>query len=285
MVAGEGSITAAARRLRTSQPAVSKQLAELEDAVGVTLFDRLPRGVRLTGAGEVLLRHAQRMFAAENAAELELSELRGLTRGQLAVGASTTIGNYLIAAVFGAYNKAHPAIRLSLEIGNTAAIHEMVLEDRLDFGLSEGLVSAEQLEVEIIYEDEMVAIISPDHPFRRRAHTAAADLVRGAFICREPGSGTREVIDAALAERGVSVEPTMVLGSTEAMKKAVAAGLGVAIVSRLAIELELSSGRLYVLPVQGLEIRRALHMVRLKGKRESAAAQAFTTLMRTMLAK
>jgi DNA-binding transcriptional LysR family regulator len=222
------------------------------------------------------------MFAAEAAAELELSELRGLTRGQLFVGASTTLGNYLIPAVFGAYNKAHPAIRLSLEIGNTAAIHGMVLDDRLDFGLSEGFVSSEQLDVEVVHEDEMVAIVSSDHPFRRRAQTSVSELVRAAFISREPGSGTREVIDAALAERGAAIEPTMVLGSTEAVKKAVAAGLGVAIVSHLAIELELRTGQLFVLPVEDLEIRRALHLVRLKGKRESAAAHAFITLMRSM---
>src|SRR5688572_3411728 len=114
MVASEGNITRAARKLQTSQPAVSKQLAELEDAVGTALLDRLPRGVSLTEAGQVLLRHAERIFAAERAAEAELAELSGLMRGRLSIGASTTIGGYLLPPVFGAFNRAYPRVKLEL---------------------------------------------------------------------------------------------------------------------------------------------------------------------------
>jgi DNA-binding transcriptional LysR family regulator len=285
VVAEEGSMTAAARRLRATQPAISKQLSELEDVLGITLFDRLPRGVRLTEAGAVLHRHAARIFAAEAAAERELSELRGLSRGTLSIGASTTIGNYVIPSLLGTFNQAHPHVRLALEIGNTAAIQSMVVDDRVDFGLTEGFVASEQLVVEVFFEDEMVAIVSPDHPLSRRgASLSLADLSRRAFICREHGSGTRDVIEAALAERGITLEPVMALGSTEAVKKAVAAGVGIAIVSRLAVELELSAGRVAVLPVSDLEIRRSLHLVQLRGKRPSPATAAFLALMKQTLA-
>jgi DNA-binding transcriptional LysR family regulator len=282
-VAAEGNITRAARRLRISQPAVSKQLAELEAELGTTLFDRLPRGVRLTEAGELLLVHAQRIFAAESAAEAEISELTGLMRGRLSIGASTTIGSYLIPGVFGVFNRSHPHIKLALEIANTTQVQSLVLDDRIDLGLTEGFVASEQLDVEVVHHDEMVAIVSPQHPLRRRASVELRDLARMPFICREQGSGTRDVIEAALSEQGLLLEPVMALGSTEAVKSAVSTGLGVAIVSRLTVELELSVGRLAQLDVRDLNIRRALHLVRLRGKRESPAVEAFITLLRKTL--
>src|SRR5690606_12995217 len=161
----EQSITGAARRLRISQPAVSKQLAELESALGVALVDRLPRGIRLTQAGEVIQTHARRIFRAEEDAEQELAELLGLGRGRLSVGASTTIGSYLVPRVFGDFHAAHPGVALELEIGNTASIQAAVTEGRLDLGLTEGFVAGESLDVTVFAHDEMVLIVSPRHPW------------------------------------------------------------------------------------------------------------------------
>lgn len=282
-VASEGNITRAARRLRTSQPAVSKQVSELEESLGAVLFDRLPRGVRLTEAGEVLMRHAQQILAAERAAELEIAELGGLTRGRLSIGASTTIGSYLLPGVFGKFHAAHPHVRLELEIANTAAIQGMVLDGRIDLGLTEGVVPTDQLSAEVVHYDEMVAIAAPHHPLLSRGELRVRDLHKVPFISRERGSGTRDVIEAALAEHGVELEPVMALGSTEAIKSAVASGLGVAIVSRLTVELELSAGKLAVADIEDLEIRRALHLVRLKGKHESKAVSVFLSMLREAL--
>jgi DNA-binding transcriptional LysR family regulator len=282
-VAEQGSITRAARVLATSQPAVSKQLAELEDSLGSVLLDRLPRGVRLTAAGEVLLRHAERIFAAERAAEAELLELTGLMRGRLSIGASTTIGGYLLPAAIGAFNRAHPRVKLELAIANTAAIQAQVLDDVIDLGFTEGLVAGDQLAAEAFYRDEMVAIVSPDHFLLKRELVTCADLSRAPFIGRERGSGTRDIIEAAFRERGVTLEPVMSLGSTEAIKKAAEAGLGVAIASKLTVDRELAAGRLSVLPISDLHIVRALHVVRRKGKRESPAVEAFMGLLRDSL--
>lgn len=281
IVAAEGNVTRAARRLSTSQPAVSKQLSELEQALGTVLFHRLPRGVRLTEAGNVLLRHAARIFAAESAAEAELAELSGLTRGRLSVGASTTIGSYLIPQVFGAFHRHYPEVKLELEIANTSLIQAMVLDDRIDLGLTEGSGPREQLVAEVVHYDEMVAIVRPGHPLLSRSTVRARDLDNFPFISRERGSGTREVIEAALAGRGVELTPTMALGSTEALKSIVASGDGVAIVSRLALEAELSAGRLCTIAIADLSVRRALHMVRLSGKRESPAVAAFIRMLRS----
>jgi DNA-binding transcriptional LysR family regulator len=282
-VSAEGSVTRAARSLSISQPAVSKQLAELEQTLGVPLFDRLPRGVRLTSAGQLLQRHARRIFATEAAAEAEIAELRGLSRGQLSIGASTTIGSYLIPSLFGAFNRAHPRVQLALEIGNTAGIQAAVLDNRLHLALTEGFVSSEQLQVEVVTHDHMVAIAAPSHAAARRAAMTAAELCSLPFILRERGSGTRDVIEAALVERGLVLEPLMSLGSTEAVKNAVASGLGVAIVSRLTVELELKARLLREIPLTDLRIERALHLLWLKGKRQSPAVAAFIDLLHERL--
>ncbi|MFT3928165.1 MAG: LysR substrate-binding domain-containing protein [Myxococcales bacterium] len=282
-VAEEGNITRAARRLRTSQPAVSKQVSELEESLGAVLFDRLPRGVRLTEAGQVLMRHTQQILAAERLAENEIAELSGLTRGKLSIGASTTIGSYLLPGVFGAFQRKHPQVRLELEIANTTVIQAMALDGRIDLGLTEGFMPTDQLTAEVVYYDEMVAIVAPDHPLSAKPKVQLRDLRKVPFISRERGSGTRDVIEAALAEQQVELEPVMSLGSTEAVKRAVAAGLGLAIVSRLTVELEVQAKKLVVLDVADLNVRRGLHLVRLKGKRESRAVAMFLKLLREAL--
>lgn len=278
-VAAAGSFTAAARVLQVSQPAVSKQLGDLENAVGAQLVDRLPRGVRLTAAGRALSEHAARIFQIEHTAEVELAALRGVRRGQLSVGASTTIGSYLAPRVFGAFQRLHPELQLDLQIGNTAVVHDLVRRHVVELGLTEGIVIDDDLETRVFDQDVMVAITSPNDPVLARAPLTAKELVALPFVMRERGSGTREVIEAALAKKRLTVEPVMSLGSTEAVKNAVAARLGVAIVSRLAVELELSSGSLVTIELADLEIQRALHLVELRGKSRSPAATRFLELL------
>jgi DNA-binding transcriptional LysR family regulator len=278
-VATAGSITAAARSLLVSQPAVSKQLADLEDALGAQLVDRLPRGIRLTTAGRALWEHAGRIFGIEHTAEVELAELLGIRRGQLSVGASTTIGSYLVPRVLGAFQRLHPALKLDLQIGNTALVHDLVHRQVVELGLTEGFVTDDDLETGVFDQDDMVAITAPGDRVLSRAPLSAKELVALPFVMRERGSGTREVIEAALAKRRLAVEPVMSLGSTEAVKNAVAARLGVAIVSRLTVELELASGSLVAIELADLEIRRALHLVELRGKSRSPAASRFLELL------
>lgn len=279
----QGSISGAARVLRISQPAVSRQLAEFEATVGARLVDRLPRGVRPTAAGEMLGERARRIFAEERAAERDIGELLGLHRGRLAVGASTTIGGYLVPQVFGDFAAHHPEITLELEIGNTRAIQGDLLDGGLDVGLTEGFADSDALDVEVFMHDEMVLIAGADRegtPLAGVESLEAAGLAGLPFIVREPGSGTREVIEAALADHGVQLRPTMRLGSTEAIKNAVASGLGVALVSRLTVGLECEIGRLREVDVPDLRIRRALHCVTLRGKQPSPAATEFLSLLR-----
>ena len=277
------SITEAARQLHISQPAASKQLADLETHLGVVLLERRPRGVRLTAAGEVLSRHARRIFQEEEAAEAALEALVGLELGHLSLAASTTIGSYIVPAVLGELHAAHPNVKLELEIGNAARVEELVLGGQLDLGLSEGLPTSEHLHVEVFTHDTMVLIAAPSHPFAalaRQGAISAQALVGLPFIVRERGSGTREVVEAALERRGVRLSPVMSLGSTEAIKSAVAEGLGVALVSGLTIELELATGKLCAIEVPDLSIRRGLHLLTLEGKPPSPAATEFLRRLR-----
>lgn len=279
-VASEGSVSRGAERLMVSQPAVSKQLRQLERSLGASLFDRLPKGVRPTAAGELLADYARRIFALEAEAAKALAELRGLRRGSLSVGASTTIGVYLLPEVFVRYRRAYPDVHMHMEVANSEVIRRRLVEGAIDVGLTEGIVEGDELDSTVFLRDELVPIAAPGHPLaRRKRPVPAATLCREPFVVRETGSGTKSVVERALAERGLSVTPVMSLGSTEAIKRAVAAGVGVAIVSRLTVQQELQLGRLVVLRVPDLPINRPLHRLTLRGRQPSQAVAAFMKML------
>jgi DNA-binding transcriptional LysR family regulator len=280
-VAKERSVTKAARSLKISQPAVSKQLAEFEQTLGTSLVDRLPKGVRLTEVGERLFGYAQTIFATESAAESELAALLGLAKGRLSIGASTTIGSYLLPNLLGEFHRRYPAIQLELEIGNSSTIQTSVLNNDLDIGFTEGFVSSERLEVEVFAQDEMVLIVAPGHPFVSQPCVYLQDLKLVPMLMREQGSGSRDIVTAALEQKGIHIDAAMSLGSTEALKNAVAAHLGVAIVSRLTIEQELKAGRLIAVEIENFSMHRALHLLRLRGKQPSSVTLGFISLLRS----
>ncbi len=175
----------------------------------------------------------------------------------------------------------HPGIALHLEIANTQVIQRKLVENGLDFGLTEGFAEDGALDAEVVAEDVLTAIVPPGHPLLGEPVVTAARFCAEPFLMREPGSGTREVVERALLRQGITVSPALSLGSTEAVKQGVMAGLGVAIVSRLALETELTLGLLYPLPLFDLALTRPLHLIRLRGKSDSAAAQAFMALLET----
>ncbi len=278
-VAEAGSVTRAAERLRVSQPAVSRQIIELEGALGVRLLERLHRGVRLTDAGRLLADYARRQHALEGEATRAIEEFRGLKRGLLAVGASTTIASYLLPLVFGQFHRRYPDIELRLEIANTREIQRSLTEGTIEVGLTEGVIETQDLDSDVFHQDELVAIGPRGHPLLRRKTVLAREFCREPFIVREEGSGTRAVVEQALAARGLGVRPVLSLASTEAIKHSVAAGIGVAIVSSLAISLELKFGSLAVIPIKDLVIHRPLHLQRRHGEEQSPAMKQFLEIL------
>jgi len=278
-VAQAGGISRGAEQARVSQPAVSKQIKELEEALKVRLLERLPRGIRLTQAGRILAGYAERLAALEREAERAMEEFRGLKRGRLSVGASTTIGAYLVPQILGEFHRRHPRVELQFEIANTQDIQRLLKSGVVEIGLTEGVGEAEGLDSEVFHQDKLVAIGSPSHPLLKRRRVSARELCQEPFVLREQGSGTRTVIELALAKRDLSVKPVLSLFSTEAIKRAVISGLGVAIVSRLAIGLELQLGLLAIIPIKDLIIHRPLHLQRLQGTTPSPAVAQFLRLL------
>jgi DNA-binding transcriptional LysR family regulator len=283
-VAESGSISGGAERLRISQPAVSSQLAELEAALGVRLFDRLPRGVRLTEAGLLLSQYAHRMAALENDAGHVMAEFLGLKRGRLAIGASTTIGSYLIPEILAAFHEEYPDIELRLEIANTEGIQRILGDGDIELALTEGLIENESLDSEVFHEDELVPIVRARHPLIRTGATLR-QLHEEPWILREPGSGTRAVIERHLKRFHLTVKPVISIAGTEAIKRAVMAGMGIAVVSRLSVESELRAKTLAVLPIPELVIPRPLHLQTRKGHHPGPAAGAFINRLNSDLGK
>ncbi|HEY4130961.1 MAG TPA: LysR substrate-binding domain-containing protein [Gemmatimonadaceae bacterium] len=274
-----GGFTRAAESLHLSQPAISKSLNELESQLHVTLIDRRARPARLTEAGETLYARARELFGVERTAERELRELRGLKRGVLRIAASTTIATYMLPPVVGRFHRRRPGVRIQVTSANTRAVLRMLLESRVDVALVEGPMNHAGVDVIPWRNDEMVVISPPDHPLlssnRPNVHALAAET----FLVREPGSGTREVAERALALHGVRLTNTMRVGGTEAIKQAVAAGLGLAIVSREAAADQLALGRIAILNVDGLVIHRSLTQLKLRDRAPTAAGRELEALL------
>ena len=278
-VAQAGSISRGAAAARVSQPAVSKQIAELEDALGVRLLDRLPRGCQLTEVGKILADYAARWRSVENDAARAIEEYRGLKRGRLAIGASLTIGGYLLPAVVAEFHRQFPEIELQLEIANTEHIHQSLLAGTIELGLTEGLLESEELESTVFFKDELVAIAPAGHPLLKRNRVMIREICREPFILREEGSGTRAVVERALRRHGLKIKPLLSLASPEAIKNLVAAGVGVAIVSRLIVALEVQTGSLGIIPLKDLKIERPLHLQRIRGRSQSPALFKFLAVL------
>lgn len=274
-VAQEGGFTRAARSLHLSQPAVSKAVRELELQTATPLLERAGRATRLTAAGEVLFARSRELFAVEQTAEEELRALRGLEGGVLRVGASTTIATYLLPPYLARFRDAHPGVALRVSSANTRAIARALLERRLDVALVEGPVRHPRIEVVPWRDDELVVIAPPAHRLAKRRSIPLSAVAGEPFIVREPGSGTRRVAERALAAQRVAIDVALQLGSTEAIKQAVAAGLGLAFVSRFAVTDQVALGRLAAVSVRGAVLGRTLAELRLRGRTPGAAESVF----------
>lgn len=279
-VAQAGGISRGAELAHVSQPAVSKQIAELEEALGVRLLERLPRGSRLTEAGKLLAGYAQRWRSVETEAEQAIKEFRGLKRGRLAMGASMTVGGYLLPESIAEFHRRFPEIELQVSIANTQSIREALLDGSIDLGLTEGSIEEDELESTVFFQDELVVIAPVGHPLLKKKNVSLREVCREPLILREEGSGTRAVVEQALRRKGIPVKPLLSLASPEAIKNLVATGIGLAFVSRLMLGAETQAGRLGIVALKDLVIRRPLHLQRVRGRSESPAVKQFLEVLR-----
>ena len=279
-VADHLSFSAAAQELQLSQPSVSYQVKELESALGLPLLDRLGKRVQLTEAGQLLYGYTRRTLNLLDEAAVALEDLRGIRRGSLRVGASTTVGIYVIPAALGAFKKLHPDLAISLEIGSRLSVQEKVLRNELDLAVVGPPERDPDLATIPFLKDELVVVAPSGHALAGRQGLTLRDLRDEVFLMREPGSGTRWAVEKQARRVGVNLNVGMELGSNGAIKHAVESGLGVAVLSRYAIELEQASGDLVVLDVAGFPVRREWHIVHLRRRKLATAVQEFLDFLR-----
>jgi DNA-binding transcriptional LysR family regulator len=244
------SFTKAAETLHMTQPAVTFQVRQLEEHFNTRLFDRTHNRISLTAAGQRVYEFAERIFALYGEMENAVREMTGEISGMLQIGASTTIAEYMLPALLGDFKARYPDVNVQLRVSNTEGIVHMVESNVIDLGVVEAPVANRNLAVEVCRMDQLVAIVPPQHPLAGQGAIHIQQLLEHAFICREEGSGTREVINEYLHTAGInpaSLHVTMELGSPEAVKGAVEAGMGVSIVSRVTIQKELLLGTLRAL--------------------------------------
>ncbi|MFI9240139.1 LysR family transcriptional regulator [Streptomyces sp. NPDC053079] len=280
-VARLGSLGRAARELGITQPAASGRVRSMERQLGVALVERSPRGSRLTDAGVLVTDWARRVVEAAEALDAGAQALRGRRDSRLRVAASMTIAEYLLPGWLIALRTERPGTAVSLLAGNSAAVAGRLLAGEADLGFVEGLDVPPGLDGAVVAHDRLVLVTAPGHPWaRRRAPLAASELAATPLILRERGSGTRQVLDTALASYGGLAEPLLELASTTAAKAAVVSGAGPSVLSELAIGEELATRRLVEIPVADLPLRRALRAVWPRGQRPTGPARDLLGLTR-----
>jgi DNA-binding transcriptional LysR family regulator len=279
-VADLNSFSLAAQRLKLSQPSVSYQVKELEETLGLPLLDRLGKRVQLTEGGTLLYGYARRMLDVLDDARVAIEEMRGIKRGNLRVGASTTVGIYLLPAALGAFKKLHPGLVISLEIGTRARVQEQVLRNELDLAVVGPASKDPELSIIPFISDELVVVAPAGHPLATRRGLTLNDLADQPFVMREAASGSRWSLEKAARTAGAKLQVAMELGSNGAIKHAVESGLGLAVISRYACMLEVSSGRLVELTVRGFPIRRDWHIVHLRRRKLPASVSTFIEFLR-----
>ncbi|MFF4105150.1 LysR family transcriptional regulator [Streptomyces sp. NPDC001903] len=280
-VARIGSLSGAAKRMGITQPAASSRIRAMETRLGVALVDRSPRGSTLTAEGALVTDWARRVVEAAEAFDAGAQALRGRRDSRLRVAASMTIAEYLLPGWLIALRGQRPGTAVSLHAGNSAVVAERVLAHEADLGFVEGLSVPEGLDSAVIAQDRLVVAVAPGHAWARRSKgVAAAELAATPLILREWGSGTRQVLDAALAQSGGLAAPLLELASTTAVKAAALSGAGPCVLSELALGEELGARRLVEVPVTGAALGRALRAVWPVGNRPAGPARDLLSLTR-----
>jgi DNA-binding transcriptional LysR family regulator len=277
-VAELGSFSKAADALFLTQPTVSEHIRTLEDELGVRLLDRLGRGAAVSKGGALLLSYAQRILALSREARQAMESFQGRMSGELLVGASTIPGEYILPALIGRFKEKFPDIAITLLIGDSQAVTEWVLDGRAEIGVVGARSSHRAIEYRELLPDDIVLIVSAAHPWHGRKQVTIEELRAEPLLLRERGSGTRAALETALEAAGADLAGFRVvgeMGSTQAIKQAVKAGVGVSLLSRRAVEEECRAGSVWCLRVKDLKISRAFYLATHRERSRSPLAEAF----------
>lgn len=276
-VVEEGSITKAAELSFVSQPAVTRQVRQLESSYGTALLNRNGGKIRLTEAGKIIYPYAKEILALNRAAYESIQEHLGKMDKILHIGASLTIGEYLLPALIGRFKKRYPDIKFSLSIGNTPYMLEKLEDNEIDIALVEGVFQNDRYKKQIFADDELILVAVYDHRWRKREQISIHELPEEKMIWREQESGTRFVVEEALKEHNVleKIDNAMELGSMQAIKSAVEANLGVSILPKLTVQNEIKYRTLREIPISDFHLTRDFWMVKKQRRFKNEAQERF----------
>jgi len=279
-VVDEGSFTRAAHSLRLSQPAVTHQVQALSRAIGHPLFMAGRRPLELTAIGRTLCDRGRRVLGMVEETAAAIDDLTGLRAGSVTVAGDTTAGVHILPDALAAFRGERPGIALRLDVVNRATVRELILRGEADIGVVGRLWDDDLLAAEDLVDNQLMCYSAPGHQLAGR-RLVPADLLDGPLLLRERGSGTRESAERILRDAGVEPVPAMEMASNGALKRAVAVGLGVTVLSAHAVGLELQAGHLQALDVEGFPVRRIWHVVWARERLLSPAATAFRAFLQS----
>ncbi|GGH25715.1 LysR family transcriptional regulator [Paenibacillus segetis] len=282
-VAERGSFSAAAQALHMTQPAVTMQIQSLEDYLGCKLLVRSTKRIELTEAGETLLPFAHQSMQLIRETEQAMSRFTFMLEGRLQLGASLTIGEYVLPRLLGPFGRQYPHISIVLKVMNTSQIVDEIVNHQLNFGLVEAPVQHPDLVSEAVMEDELKLIVPVGHILSGRGQVELEEVVSYPFVLREKGSGTRQVMEQELERRGIDlgqIETVMELGSTGAVKSAVEAGFGLTMLSPSSVKHEVALGLMEILDIKDVTFKRQFYSVHLKSALLPVSAVTFLTFLR-----
>jgi DNA-binding transcriptional LysR family regulator len=281
-VAEFGSFSRAADALFLTQPTISEHIRALEGEVGVTLLDRLGRGTIPTPAGRVLLDYARRMLKLAEEARQAIDHFQGRMSGTLVVGGSTIPGEYVLPALIGQFKGKYPDIVITLRVGASRQVSEWVDEGHVEVGVVGARPASRSLAARELMRDELVVVVPAGHAWATRKTVALADVRSERLIVREPGSGSREALERALHDAGTALDAFPVageIGSTQAVKQAVRAGVGITIMSRRAVEDECHAGLVHCVKIRDLRVARSFYLLTHRERTRSPLAEAFVAFV------
>ena len=279
-VARHGSFSRASKDVHLTQPAVSMQIKQLEESLGLPLFEHVGKKIHLTEAGRETLATSQAIGRELDNLEHTLADLQGLRGGTLKISVTST-ASYFAARLMALFRQVHPEVHISLNVVNRATLLNHLTGNSVDLALMGQPPEGMGLTAEPFMENPLVVIASPNHPLAQLHDIPLARLARETLVGREPGSGTRGAVEKVFAEHGLELSVAMEMNKNEAIKQAVEAGLGLGVVSLHIVQSELASGELCVLDVQGFPLLRQWYLVQREGKRLGPAARAFSEFVFT----
>ena len=278
-VAQHLSYTRAAEALYLSQPAIAQQVKTLEHILGLRLFVRSGRGIVLTPAGQDFLNHADRLLTRLAETTPVVHEIHTLKRGSVVIGASISSGTYVVPPLLGSFHARYPQVHITLLIAHRHTIEEDLLTYKIDLGVMGYVEQQERFIVELLRPYQLLVVASPFHRLAGHSTIQLRDLQKETLLMREKESVTRLATELHFAQAGVPIPTSLELGNIEATKEGVAAELGIAVLPFESVELELVSGDLIVLDVQGFPLQRQWYVTHVRGRRLSLAANALRQLL------